>query len=452
MTGQNIRKTANYMKRNGIRKAVGMAYERLTAPYDAGYSYAPPSKKELDGQRKAVFGYMPLISIAVPAYETKVEFLDALIDSVAAQTYENWELILADASESGHVMECVEKKKKSLPGKLADKIKYHALSNNEGISGNSNQAICQAAGEYIALLDHDDLLTSDALYEMVKAVNTLLEEENVRPKLLYSDEDKCDEKGENFREPNIKSEFNFDFLLSNNYICHFLMMEAELMRKLRFRAAYDGAQDYDLILRAVADIREEEIVHVEKVVYHWRCHVLSTAGNSGSKRYAYEAGKKAVQDFLEKKGIRGLVCDTEHVGFYRITYEPDLLTARTDVAAVGGSVLDKGNKITSGILLKDGSCPFQGLYSFFSGPANVASVVRDAWALDARTLILRGEDIPLFEDLVKVPYVERFEERDKAYCNQLDENIWRQRSMALCNAFRERGERLVWDPQIRVKR
>ena len=88
MTGQNIRKTANYMKRNGIRKAVGMAYERLTAPYDAGYSYAPPSKKELDGQRKAVFGYMPLISIAVPAYETKVEFLDALIDSVAAQTYE----------------------------------------------------------------------------------------------------------------------------------------------------------------------------------------------------------------------------------------------------------------------------------------------------------------------------------------------------------------------------
>ncbi len=82
----------------------------------------------------------------------------------------------------------------------------------------------------------------------------------------------------------------------------------------------------------------------------------------------------------------------------------------------------------------------------------MASVVRDAWALDARTLILRGEDIPLFEDLVKVPYVERFEERDKAYCNQLDENIWRQRSMALCNVFRERGERLVWDPQIRVKR
>lgn len=448
----NIRKTVNYMKRNGVKKAVGMAYERLTARYDSGYSYEPPSAEELSEQRDTVFEYMPLISIAVPAYETKEEFLEALIDSVADQSYENWELILADASESSRVRDCTEKKKNNLQKEQADKIKYHALLKNEGISGNSNQAIFFASGDYIGLLDHDDLLTPDALYEMVKAINLHSGQENVQVKLLYSDEDKCDAAGENYREVNIKSNFNYDFLLSNNYVCHFLMLEAGLMRKLGFRADYDGAQDYDLILRAVGSLREEEIAHIGKVLYHWRCHELSTAGNTESKRYAYEAGKRAVQDFLREKGIRCLVEDTEHLGFYRIEYEPDLLAARADVGALGGSVLNADNKITSGILLENGSCPFQGLYSFFSGPANVASVRRDAYALDARTMILREADIPLFEKIMKVPYVEAMEDRDRAYCNRLDENIWRQRSMALSAVFRERGERLVWDPALRVRR
>lgn len=448
----NIRKTVNYMKRNGVKKAVGMAYERLTARYDTGYSYEPPSSAELAEQRKTALAYMPLISIVVPAYETKEEFLEALIDSVADQSYENWELILADASGSSRVRDCTEKKKKTLPQGQADKIKYHMLSENEGISGNSNRAILYASGDYIGLLDHDDLLTPDALYEMAKAINLSSESENARAKLLYSDEDKCDETGVNYREANIKSNFNYDFLLSNNYICHFLVLEAGLMRQLKFRSDYDGAQDYDLILRAVGSLREEEIVHVGKVLYHWRCHELSTAGNTESKRYAYEAGKRAVQDFLRERGIRCRVEDTEHLGFYRIEYEPDLLTARADVGAVGGSVLSADNKITSGILLKSGICPFQGLYSFFSGPANVASVRRDACALDARAMILREADIPLFEEIMKVPYVEVMADRDRAYCNRLDENIWRQRSMALSAVFRERGERLVWDPALRVRR
>lgn len=449
---QNIRKTVNYMKRNGIKKAVGMAYERLTARYDAGYSYLPPTPEELSRQKNTVFEDMPLISIAVPAYETKAEFLEALLDSVAVQSYENWELVIADASESDVVKDCVERKKKNLREGQAGRIKYYALPGNEGISGNSNRAIGYAAGDYIGLLDHDDLLTPDALYETVKAINTLSEKENVQAKLLYSDEDKCDETGQNYYEQNIKSGFNLDFLLSNNYICHFLVMEAGLMKSLRFRPEYDGAQDYDIILRAVGRIREREIVHVEKVLYHWRCHVLSTAGNSASKLYAYEAGRRAVQDFLDRWGVKGQVQDTEHLGFYRTVYEPDLLAARRDVGAVGGSVLDGNNKITSGILLKNGTCPFKGQNGFFSGPANVASVSRDAHALDARALILREEDIPLFEEMMKVPYVRRMEDRDRAYCNKLDENIWRQRSMALCGVLRERGQRLVWDPALRVRR
>lgn len=439
------------MKRNGIRKAVGMAYERLTAPYDAGYSYLPPGKEELAAQRKARFGRMPLFSIVVPAYETGEAFLEALLDSVTAQSYENWELVIADASAGGGVRDCVEKKRGILPPDIAERIKYHTLSKNEGISGNSNRGIDLATGDYIGLLDHDDLLTPDALYEMARAIDSLAGEGR-EIKLLYSDEDKCDESGQAFYEPNIKSKFNLDFLLSNNYICHFLVMEAGLMRSLRFRGAYDGAQDYDLILRAADVLREEEIFHVEKVLYHWRCHVLSTAGNAASKHYAYEAGRRAVQDLLDRRGLSGRVEDTEHVGFYRIVYEPDLLTVRKDVGAVGGSVLDGDNKITSGILLPGGLCPFQGMYGFFSGPCNVAAVSRDAFALDARTMVLREGDVPLFEAVMKVPYVQDWKKRDRAYCNRLDENIWRQRSMALCERFRERGERLVWDPRIRVRR
>lgn len=439
------------MKRNGIKKAVGTVYERLTARYDADYFYEAPGAEELERQRNEKFKSMPLISIVVPAYETREEFLSALIDSVTSQTYENWELILADASESGRVKACVEKKQAFLEEKQARKIKYHALYANEGISANSNRGIRHAEGEYIGLLDHDDLLTPDALYEMVKAVNTLAEQD-VHARLLYSDEDKCDEGGQRFYEPNIKSNFNFDFLLSNNYICHFLIMEARLMKELKLRSDFDGAQDYDLILRAVGRIREEEIAHVGKVLYHWRCHDLSTAANPASKLYAYEAGKGALQDFLEEKEISGRASDTEHVGFYRIVYEPDIFAAREDVGMVGGSVIDRDNKITSGILLKNGLCPFAGLYSFFSGTANVAAVGRDAYALDARAVLLRKEDIPLFEEVMKVPYVEDVGKRDRQYCNKLDENIWRQRSMALCAVIRARGQRLVWDPEIRVRR
>lgn len=452
MIRQNIGKTINYMKRNGVRKAVGTVYERLTARYDADYFYEAPKAEELERQRNTVFEKMPLISIIVPAYETKEAFLSALIDSVTAQSYRNWELILADASESGQVKACVEKKQAFLEKEQAERIKYHKLLKNEGISGNSNQALCYAGGDYIGLLDHDDLLAPDALFEMVNAINTLSGQEETEAGMLYSDEDKCDETGQYYYEPNIKSNFNFDFLLSNNYICHFLLMKAELIKELGLRPAYDGAQDYDLILRAVGRLQEKEIVHVGRILYHWRCHALSTAANPASKLYAYEAGKRAVQDFLREKGIEGQAVDTEHVGLYRIVYEPDIFAAREDVGMLGGSVTDRDHKISSGILLKNGLCPFAGLYSFFSGPANVAAVGRDAYALDARAVLLRKEDIPLFEEIMKVPYVEEIEKRDRQYCNRLDENIWKQRSMALCAVFRERGQRLVWDPKICVRR
>ncbi len=472
MMNQNILKTWNYMKRNGVKKAVGAAYERLTAHYDTGYEYKAPPAEELVRQREFPFLHRPLISILVPAYETETAFLSALLDSVMGQTYNNWELIIADASQGKQVEDCVAEWKAAYEEKqlkagnpqesikinhdLTDynnieKIKYHKLLKNEGISANSNQAISFATGDYIGLLDHDDLLTPDALFEMVKAIHAGVEKGKA-PRLLYSDEDKCDKSGVCYYKQNIKTGFNFDFLLSNNYICHFLVMEASLMRSLGFRPVYDGAQDYDLILRAAGRIEEEEIVHVGRVLYHWRCHETSTSANPASKLYAYEAGREAVTDFLKMKGIPGTAEHTEHMGFYKIRYDRDILEARADVGMTGGSVINRDNKIESGILLRDGRCPFQGLPAFFSGPANVASVCRDAFALDARTVFLREGDIPLFEEILKIPYKEKLKERDTAYCNQLDEGIWRQRSMELSEKIRARGQRLLWNPEIRVKR
>ncbi len=456
---KNIKKTINYMKRNGIKKAVGAAYERLTAHYDADYCYVAPSTAELRQQRETVFQDAPLISILVPAYETDSFFLGSLIDSVIEQTYGNWELIIADASESDKVKNTLgeklerletENKQPCFSQNIVLKIKYHKLLKNGGISCNSNQALQFASGDYIGLLDHDDLLTPDALYEMVCRIQLLLGQ-GIEAKLLYSDEDKCDKSGKHFYEPNIKSDFNLDFLLSNNYICHFLIMEAELIKKLGFRPDYDGSQDYDLILRAIGRIKEEEIAHVEKVLYHWRCHDASTAANPASKLYAYEAGKRAMQDFLDHKAISGRVADTEHVGFYKIIYEPDILTARPDIGMAGGSVVDRDNKITSGILSQDGNCPFRGMPVFFAGPVNVMSVCRDAYALDARTVLMRKKDVCLFEEIMGVPYVEKLEERDMSYCRQLDEAIWKQRSMELSARIRERGQKLFWNPEVRVR-
>lgn len=453
------------MKRNGIKKAVGLVKERLTANYDVDYSFQELPESTWQQQREAAkqFEYKPLISIVVPAYETKPEFMEALLDSINGQSYENWELVIADASNSNVVEDTVKAyamshgivlktNKTDKPSETESSIFYQHLAKNEGISGNTNQALELVTGDYIGLLDHDDLLTRDAIYEMVLKMNEAAEQ-GIALQMLYSDEDKCNTSGSCYYEPNVKTRFNLDFLLSNNYICHFLVAKTELMKECGFRAEYDGAQDFDIILRMSARIKEEEIAHVPKVLYHWRCHEASTAANPASKYYAYEAGKRAVQDFVDQKHWAATVKDTEHMGFYKMDYEPDVLTVRADVGAVGGNVIDKDNKIASGLLNEEGICQMKGIPSYYSGPANRYSVSRDALhGVDARTLCVRKEYIPLYEEIIKVLYEPDLKKRDKAYCNQLDEAIWRQRSRTLCNAIRAEGCKILWDPQNKVYR
>ena len=388
----NLKKTYYYCKKNGITDTYYALRERLyarTSPlYMAGYDYVPVSEEELQKQRETVFENAIKLSILVPMYETKPEFAREMIDSVLAQTYTNWELILADASKTDLVKDVVsgaDGSASSMGNVYASdsRIRYVRIAENKGISENTNEALKYATGDYIGLLDHDDLLTPDALYEMVLAIQSA-EKNGKTVAFAYSDEDKCDAEAKRYYEPHVKSGFNLDLLFSNNYICHFLVMKADLMKKMGFRKEYDGAQDFDLVLRAFLQKESvDEILHVNKVLYHWRCHESSTAANPQSKLYAYEAGKRAVESAVETylkamhKGnitkdddtfyvnnIPVRVVHTKHNGFYRVEYgkgtAEDIFTIRKDIGVVAGPVI-KNNKITGGICEKDGKCLYEGL-------------------------------------------------------------------------------------------
>ncbi len=269
--------------------------EKTNRYYCRNYGKFLPTEEKLDEQRRSwrSFSYCPKISIVVPAYRTPELFLRQLMDSVTGQSYENWELCIADGSE-GDAAVC------NLVAEYQAKdarIVYKALARNGGISRNTNEGFHMAGGEYIALLDHDDVLAKNALYEMVAKMNA----DKEPPLLLYSDEDKITADGTAHFEPHFKTGFDEELLNHYNYICHFLMFHRSLLSVTHgLNPEFDGAQDYDFVLRCSENIKKEQIAHVGKIVYHWRVHGLSTAGFSGHKDYAYEAGKKAVQEHLNR--------------------------------------------------------------------------------------------------------------------------------------------------------
>ncbi len=268
-----------------------------------------PTLEELEKQRKKEFKIKPKISILVPMYNTPKKFFEELVNSLIGQTYENWELCLADGSmERNEKLEAICKKDK--------RIKYKFIGINKGISENTNSALKLATGDFIALLDHDDLLPQFSLYEIVKCIN-----ENPDVEFIYTDEDKFEELGGKRYDPYFKSDFAPDTLRANNYICHFSVFKKELMDKLGgFRSKYDGAQDYDILLRMSETTNK--IVHIPKILYHWRVHALSTAKSGGTaKPYAYEAGIKALEDHIERIGLKGTVRHGNTLGTYKIDYE-----------------------------------------------------------------------------------------------------------------------------------
>ena len=281
-------------------------YKNRPYPYTKWYPDHIAEKDELERQRKQSFVYEPLISIVIPLYNTPLQYLKELVDSVQSQTYRNFQLCLADGSDN-------EKAGAFIKDNYAkdSRICYKALKKNEGISENTNRAIEMATGEFIMFSDHDDTLAPNALFEIVKEIN-----ENPGTDAVYTDEDKVTMDGKRYFDPHFKPDFNLDMLRCNNYICHIFVVKREILEKVgMLRKEYDGAQDCDFILRCCEQAKN--IRHVPKILYHWRNHPASTAGNPESKMYAYEAGRAAVQAHYDRLGIQAKVSMTENWGRYR---------------------------------------------------------------------------------------------------------------------------------------
>ena len=408
----NFRKAFFYLKKNGIMNTVLATMERLSKGLYDDYTYTAPSFDVLKSQKETVWEDTMLISVVVPVYKTPIPYYKQMIESLLTQTYPYFELILADANSSAELKEVAN-------GYVDDRIRYVELSENAGISNNTNQAMEYATGEYIALLDHDDFLTPDALYEMRLAAEGM-------PALIYSDEDKCDGEGIRFYEPHFKLDFNLDLLLSNNYICHFSMVRGDVMKRLFLRPEYDGAQDFDLMLRVAAEFDASQIRHVPKVLYHWRCHTGSTAANPESKRYAYEAGKRAIEDFVARKGWEATVSHTKHLGFYHVEYAKPVWEMRPEVVAIGKPVY-KANKVVSGALDEKGNAIYGGLRRGFSGYVHRASLWQQVPALDLKNAILS----PKGEELLA----------------QIDANNEKSRNLAFAKLAKAQGFVLLYQPK-----
>ncbi len=450
----NLKKTYHYLKRHGIKQAYYAAKERMECEKADMYRFEAVSEDVLAMQREQSGQYDIKFSILVPTYETKEKYLREMIDSVLAQTYGCFELVLADASTTDGVEKVVKTYTDS-------RIKYKKLAQNGGISANTNYALMYATGDYAGLLDHDDLLTPDALYEMAVCI-TDAAKEDVELQLIYSDEDKCNGDATSFYDVNKKIKFNLDLILSNNYICHFTVMKRQLMQELQFRSVCDGAQDYDIVLRAVNymlgkdkkrnRIKQLPIAHIPKVLYHWRCHEASTAQNPESKRYAYESGKRAVEDFLRAREWSGSVSHSRHLGFYRVDYEPDLFLNRPDVGLVGGRLLDEKDKITGGIYTACGEPLYYGLHKEYSGYLHRAVLQQEADMIDVRCMKASKEAEEILEEILGLPYLKHPKTGRFNWQDSLKEDVdYLEISRKLCQRVKEKGLRIVWDPFMSEK-
>lgn len=256
-------------------------------------------------------GQGPLISVVIPTYNPDIAHLSAAIESVLNQVHDRLELCIADdASTNPQVRETILSFAQKDP-----RIKYLFREQNGHISAASNSALTLATGEFVALLDQDDLLADYALAAVAKALA-----EYPEAGLIYSDEDKINDSGRRF-DPHFKPDWNATLLRSQNYICHLTVIRRSLIKEVGgFRAGFEGSQDHDLVLRCTERLREDQIIHVPLVLYHWRVHEGSTAQNLDSKPYAQINGCKAIQEHLDRLGIPGTA---ELDGpFYRVRHEP----------------------------------------------------------------------------------------------------------------------------------
>ena len=312
LSRENSERNRSILLKSGLHTFREFVEEEAATPdemYTVYEKHQRPSALQLLKQSRESFPGSPLFSIVVPLYKTPENYLAELVDSVRAQSYGNWELCLADGSEGEELGRFLKKQY----GR-DQRIRYRHLDSNEGISGNTNQAIQMAGGDYIVFADHDDFLTPDALYENMKLLSRHPEAE-----LIYSDEDLTNKDGVPY-DPHFKPDFNPEYLCSINYICHLVVVKRELLQEVGpLDPEYDGAQDYEFLLRCIE--KTDRIFHIPRVLYHWRSHQGSTAGNEDNKQYAIDAGRKALLDHYRRMGIEA---EVEYTGFtvvYRTRFQ-----------------------------------------------------------------------------------------------------------------------------------
>ena len=279
--------------------------------YDKWIRVMRATWKELQEQKKEVFPYMPLFSVIVPLYHTKDSFLKDVVTSMQRQSYANWELILVNASpEDERLNARIDEWMKKEP-----RIRLVTLNENLGIAENTNAGLKSAKGDFVAFLDHDDLIEAEALYRYAKILN-----EQPETELIYSDEDKTDEQAVTYLMPNMKPDFNPDLLCANNYICHFLAVKRSLALSVGgLDGKYNGAQDYDFILRLTEQTKN--IVHCPYVLYHWRVHGESTAQSAGNKDYAKKAAIEALNEHYRRCGIAAHAIPGRIDGWYSAEFD-----------------------------------------------------------------------------------------------------------------------------------
>lgn len=301
-------KGLRYLLQNGFRATFERCRRRTGLSLRIDYSKI--TRRRRKREKNTVFDRDVKFSILVPLYNTPLKFLEEMLRSVQNQTYQNWELCLADGSgpdfaRARSVCEAYA---------AADRrIKYKKLSENLGISGNTNACIEMAAGDYIALLDHDDVLQPSALFEVMKAIC------RHDADFIYTDEATFSKKPSDAYCPNFKPDFSPDTLRSYNYICHLTVFSRELLEKVgKFRSEFDGSQDYDMILRLTE--KAKCIVHIPQILYFWRGHAGSVASDIGAKPYVLEAAHRALQEHLKRCGMEGTVEDARVPSAYRLKY------------------------------------------------------------------------------------------------------------------------------------
>jgi GT2 family glycosyltransferase/SAM-dependent methyltransferase len=257
----------------------------------------------------AQFQYRPTISVLMPVYNTPPEYLEKAITSVRKQYYPNWQLCICDdGSRQAEVRRILEDAASSDP-----RIKVAFSAGNEGIVSASNKALQAATSDFVAFLDHDDELTADALYEIVRFL-----QEHPEADFIYSDEDKLELTGER-SDPFFKPDWSPELMLSCMYTCHLAAYRKQQLDAIGgLRPGFDGSQDYDLALRVSE--RTDKIFHIPKVLYHWRKIATSVAGMRGAKPYAYEAAKRALAEHVQRRGLKGEVLDGRWRGHYRVRF------------------------------------------------------------------------------------------------------------------------------------